>query len=537
MPTVELPRKFFIKEREQAYSDWKTAFWRELIQNSVDAGSAVITITAESIFSVDDTRTVRVTFADDGCGMDRETLEAVYFRLGESTKDEDTLCAGGFGRARVLTCFSMKKYTIESGTLLVTGSGASYEIEDGFEPVVGCKLTIDVEDVYCDDFIDELELYLMQCELPNVAFTINGVAYAGGYSVGKHARNLVTDKRDMDNWFAEVYHETDGIPPQHLGLAIVRVNGLSMFMERHNGEGQLTIELKPEISRKILTANRDGFHCAYDQVWNAFRRELASETMSALKPKLPTLEKCLAGTGYNETGAPVSTKQTAYIPGTHTPAVVDQSFTAGLRRAIATKVEAAVARIKPNDRPAVDEPDFMHECTPKLAIEDYIPTFPVIVECQDAVTRQMALDFWEPGKWTFRMQDSYPIWLNCGPQMKTYLAWSEACKEAVRCYIAIAGIIGLRWTCGWYFGDQYEAKCYNVDAGHRFLLNPFGKSGHENRFNLSRKPDRQTLVSTAIHEVAHCMGEWHDERFANVMTRMVGEFKFSAVDKAIRGVW
>jgi len=101
MPSITVPKEFFVKERRM-YSYWQQAFWREFFQNSVDAGSTKIDVR----LSVNSDYAVEVVFTDNGCGMDRDTLERVYFRLGASTKSGADM-VGGFGRARILTCFSM----------------------------------------------------------------------------------------------------------------------------------------------------------------------------------------------------------------------------------------------------------------------------------------------------------------------------------------------------------------------------------------------------------------------------------------------
>ena len=102
--TVSIAPDFFKKERDN-YSDISFSFWRELFQNSIEAGAKNIEVNI-----IDDQL---VEFIDDGCGMSRETLDNVYFSLGATDK---TNCStiGGFGKARVITCFSNHSYEIKS---------------------------------------------------------------------------------------------------------------------------------------------------------------------------------------------------------------------------------------------------------------------------------------------------------------------------------------------------------------------------------------------------------------------------------------
>jgi hypothetical protein len=77
---VTIHKSFFKKERDGFYSDWSIAFWRELFQNSVDAGAQNIRIYIDQKegrgsfgnFRADPPNIVRVVFADDGCGMRHE---------------------------------------------------------------------------------------------------------------------------------------------------------------------------------------------------------------------------------------------------------------------------------------------------------------------------------------------------------------------------------------------------------------------------------------------------------------------------------
>src|SRR3546814_15961123 len=68
---------------------------------------------------------VRIVFDDDGCGMDRDVLDDVYFAPGETTK-KDGEFTGGYGRARLMTCFSQVRYGIRTHDCGVEGDGPDY---------------------------------------------------------------------------------------------------------------------------------------------------------------------------------------------------------------------------------------------------------------------------------------------------------------------------------------------------------------------------------------------------------------------------
>jgi hypothetical protein len=135
--TIILDKSFFIKERDTSYDWWQMAWWREQFQNSTDAGAKNIRITLKeeearggfSEYRGSEPRTVvRVVFADDGCGMSRNTLENVFFKPGRSTKVGDGGMVGGFGRARLMTCFAQDRYSIMTKNSFVLGNGEKYQI-------------------------------------------------------------------------------------------------------------------------------------------------------------------------------------------------------------------------------------------------------------------------------------------------------------------------------------------------------------------------------------------------------------------------
>jgi hypothetical protein len=135
--TIILDKSFFIKERDTSYDWWQLAWWREQFQNSTDAGAKNIRITlkeeeARGGFSEylgsDYKNVVRVVFADDGCGMSRNTLQNVFFKPGRSTKVGDAGMVGGFGRARLMTCFAQDRYSILTKNSFVLGNGEKFDI-------------------------------------------------------------------------------------------------------------------------------------------------------------------------------------------------------------------------------------------------------------------------------------------------------------------------------------------------------------------------------------------------------------------------
>jgi molecular chaperone HtpG len=75
------------------------AFYRELVQNSLDAGATAITASADwSPASPESAEgALHASVLDDGCGMDQDTIERCLLVLFRSTKDRDATRIGKFG--------------------------------------------------------------------------------------------------------------------------------------------------------------------------------------------------------------------------------------------------------------------------------------------------------------------------------------------------------------------------------------------------------------------------------------------------------
>jgi hypothetical protein len=269
MPHIQIPKLFLKNERHQLYANWPPAFWRELVQNGVDAGAINITIRL-----TEEENLVHVYFGDDGPGMTREVLESVYFRLGETTKLPDDAVhssfVGGFGRARILTCFSMLRYTLRTQGWLVEGDGPEYTI-DAADYVEGCHLDIMIDDCTLIEMEVGLRSFLRQSDVPcNIIF--NGVAWQGSATRGVRVARLHLDDRE----FASVFVNPQGLI-YHL---IVRCRGLQTFFQMSRVPSQVIIEIEPSLVREVLTGNRDAFAHRYRLVLDKFIEEMTLNSSS-----------------------------------------------------------------------------------------------------------------------------------------------------------------------------------------------------------------------------------------------------------------
>ena len=104
------------------------SFLRELIQNSIDAGSGEIDIRVE--FSPDassGTGLMTVFIEDFGEGMNREIIETKLTRLFSSGKDDDYTKIGRFGIGFV-SIFAIERYAWTLAEAASTGACSSNRI-------------------------------------------------------------------------------------------------------------------------------------------------------------------------------------------------------------------------------------------------------------------------------------------------------------------------------------------------------------------------------------------------------------------------
>ena len=143
---------------------------RELLQNSIDANSSKIQITVRP-----EGEGCVATFHDNGPGMTRETLEQVYFVVGETTKSGG-ISIGGFGRARVLTCFGHASWKISTNQWRCAGSGTHYEISPIDICQDGCLVEVAIVLANASEMEQALDLYLQSCQL-GCEVWVNGILF------------------------------------------------------------------------------------------------------------------------------------------------------------------------------------------------------------------------------------------------------------------------------------------------------------------------------------------------------------------------
>ena len=462
MPSITLSRGFFKKERAEVYKHWPSAFWRELFQNSGDVLARNIDVEMSQLDGF-----VRVVFADNGPGMTHDTLTNVYFSLGATTKG-DAGTVGGFGRARVLTCFSMRRYQIYTNQWIVDGEGAHYELTDAATSFDGCKLIIDIDESSYEELHRSLVGYLAQCQLISKV-TIN----RQDWTEWTYRRNVTKELFMRGTAFAGVHVNRQGV---YKNRVLIRVDGTLMFALSTRAKAQVIVEVKRKQSLAILTANRDGLREGYAQALEAFLTDLAVDTNSALTMRHMREESTRLRDGIIRTTRDKS-----------------ELVTPNGATAMAARTSTSV---------------FIY---PNIGIFDQTDLEPV----RKAIIR------YHPKKWHVGdLAGKRP-----GHPQTLMEVWRTACEIVVQSYIAITGVPSVSWTVGWYFASAETRSMLVLREGVNFLcLNPVNDDGTPRYPSIAyaadddTRPEFRMLLASAKHEVAHLLSKVHDEQFASILS-------------------
>lgn len=533
MPSISVPPSFFVSERNSVYADWRSAFWRELISNSLDAGASRIRVRTafrDGKLSVD--------VIDNGHGMTREVVEQVYMRLGASTKDGSG-GIGGFGRARILTCFSQDSYSIRSSDFLVTGQGASYDIHPAAGPVRGCAVTVQMpqrearylyaslQDVLRQSSLRAAVEIKLDMEAPEDVYLspidlrsfqqpdeAGWMRFKGWGRLGRHVETLADDSGP---WADLHLNEGDRAIS---GRAIIRVNGMAMYEDHIGAPSQLTVNLIPGRAREVLTASRDAVRPPFRDVLQSLYDRIMSERLTGFKarPREPVTELLTSEKTRFRKGLPLPVKESAEIP----IASVQASLRADLPVRDRARPEAG--------SPADLEPDA--HAAPDRRINPHGLLYPVALHACDPRPEQRAsIARYAPRSWVLPGNE--------GRNAELLLAaWTGACRHALGVlavqHRAIIDPVDFRWITGFVFDRDMQACHMQInDIPHGLLLNPLDSQGRA-QFRLSDPESIRQIVSLAIHEVTHVASRRHDEIFAAIMTDLVGSIRDRDIEQSIR---
>jgi len=457
----------FFQNEKRTYSNWRSALIRELIQNAVDApNSEIIDFQIENGI---------ITIDDNGSGMSRETLTSVFLVLGETTKKSADQC-GGFGIARNLICFAQNSYKIISQDYICEGSGASYEISDSTNLHSGCRFIIDPGEPNTD-WISIIEEVLNLCSIKQSVY-INNKLFSNYIHRGRHSRNLS---------FGSVYVNKSGNPGVY-----VRSNGVWMFTAYSSCKAAVYVEVDPEISKTVFNSNRDSLRWDYQKELNKFLDELATETISAIKPKNRSYKKRVDN---NFSFKAVSNKTFKDI--------VSEVF---------AENEGASKGIT-----AQQIVDFCQNSN----LSDYQPSNLPFCLRDDTIRGSIVVSEYEDAKLAAFTQKFDPVFFEGNEnRYKLLKTWHFILKQIIPIYTEYTGY-EFSWGIGWIFKYGTFAQHRMENDVHFLLLNPVNEEEVKIKYSINNREDVCRLITLACHEICHVGADCHNETFASHLTELV----------------
>lgn len=509
MPQIQLPATFFKKERDTVYSDWKGEVFRELLQNSLDAGSSRINI---SVVKDPKTGGSLVEFSDDGCGMTREVLEKVYFRLGESTKDADEDSIGGFGRARILTNFSMDCYEILTQDNYVTGSGADYSIESLEDYRRGCTQILRTSDVDHQELRDSCENFLNTCDIKLPVF-LNG--FESQYRLDVSSKK-VKDLFYEEKKFAELYYVPKSEATMR-GYAIFRVNGCKMFDRYLGCEGLVVIEILAETSRNVLTASRSEVKRGYSTFLDTLLREFITNEEEASRKDLVDICRTYVGRGVYI----AYRKKTSHR---HIEKKRRASFGKGYR---GEEVALYARGLIQNRFEGRNLPEYCSGVTQarledktsyyEASIGDFLANVVVHTKTADRDLIRLS-EQWDIKEWKFRIKGDTVDWGEHKEKISLLFVWEEACRIAMEELLEFRHI-DINWSPGFALIDRVKASHHFKNGVHILLLNPYNDL-KAMKYDLRSEASLMEILACAKHEVSHIVYPDHNEQFAITLSNI-----------------
>lgn len=494
------------------YENWPIKWWREAIQNAVDAKASRIAL------SVDDAGDeVLVACDDDGVGMDRTTLLEKFLRLGASGKRGDAEAKGGFGKAKEMLLLPWRRWTVETRDTRVTGVGIAYNVET-IPYRKGTRLSVAMP----PDQATTLDLaaeFVDRCYLPRVTFHLSGSdrASARDWAYEKRADTKPGKLIREIEGKARIYHDKKAARGCY-----VRTGGLWMFDRYVPGgvQGLIVVELTGK-SIDLLTANRDSIRDWKLSVGvDSFLSELSADTTSALREKDKS-RKVYSGAGKFRAKPPSAIQ--ADLLAASTGAIESaRRVTSGellLDATIVRRLAEALALDAGASEAQVGHGTVSVGASPAAVAATVLSSTTLRGQNDmEKVIRQLA---WQPDFLVVNNRTNWKPPAGMLPERMNKRAlhlakvWTELCR-----YVLIALGSGTEFGVGWIF-DQTVGAQYEHDAvTHWLLFQPYRDAEKGELFDPRDPEHVRWITACAIHEVTHMNQgiSLHNEAFASALT-------------------
>lgn len=516
---VRLSREYF-RQALNEYSRWKEVWWREAIQNAVDAGATEIACESLPVEwpdqildrERDETNASmwRITCVDNGHGMDGEVLRAKFLDPGGTMKKAGDV--GGFGRAKELLIRPWPRWEVRSRDTIAWGTFDSWlnlEYEwDKTEFVQGTRLTVWM---LADEYTPPTAAatYIAKCNLPRVRLTVNGHVVKANFSSGKR-------KRDVGG-MATVYRSSRSPKSKFQGIEIEAPSSLMVRAKSHRGSlymfpaaqlsgvsGTIVIEVTAK-PKEAFTANRDGFTYTLGQRVQKLIEQLSTDVRSALRERehySRTFFRDEAGRDMDMDAA-FWEELSQPDPGkTMTRGDLDKvvEIVEHFRDPHLVGMGKSALTIAPGTARAIASLPVRgaHHWDGLLALMAYRPRFLLLGDPESTTKPKKK---YVPGTMTLSYHCIWRYW-----------------AEIIR--LVMAQIPGSYREYGVGFTLAPDVNGLYRPAGDYLCVNPHHDLANRKARRLTNRDDREAMYATAIHEVTHMTSGamYHNEDYASAIT-------------------
>jgi len=519
---ISVGREFFVTALRD-YDSWELKWWRECVQNAVDAGASEVWLSAQETADG-----VIASCTDNGRGMSEDTLINKFLVLGGTTKDSASGTAGGFGKAKELLVLPWLSWQVQSGEMLVSGVGIQYDVSRA-DPIRGTKLSVLMPLDKCTQEHHATE-FLKRCWLPNVTFHVGPDIVKADRRPGKIVNELPGKVEIRHNKSIESDREF-----------LVRVHGIYMFDRWISSDvkGLVTVEVTAP-SIEILTANRDGFRDSDTRQYaDRFVSKMAADTKSALSAKSKKMVKEFEGAGQFQADKYL---QADCVNDAILKPIRDRKGRKifELDAASLDKITQRVDRDRARNKGAMD---WLSAGVANLDIID-------VQFCgQSHLEAAIAQLVWTPDFYLMNDYEEWKVPVKFMPERMTATVrklaklWAELCR-----FVFIQLGSKAQYGVGFWFSPEAAAGYHQDDntKKHWLLLNPFrenysSKPGLDSLRSITSEDELKWLYAAAIHEVTHMADNisYHNESFAGAFTENLakcadGWKKVKRISQAIR---
>lgn len=466
--TVQIGPEFFDKSKDD-YSDWHWALIREFMQNGIDCGSGRIDVDIVCQHGI-----TRVFVGNDGAPMSEHILVDKLLSLGASGKDFAGT-VGGFGKAKEILYFCHLTYKIHTGSFLVDGQGAGYDLSE-VPHLPGTESTIMINEDCALALTNNAHKFAEQCQWKG-EFYVNGC---------RLDTNLKKGSRRRDFGWATVYTNKSF---RH--QMIVRIDGMPMF-SRHIGLDRCVVVEVNRSSGEALQSNRDGLKWEYQRKLDSFIDELTVDKHSALRD------------------TPVTTYH--HFDG-------DKQKCGGAEEAMRDLMTAACVTADPEEetdtisadrRTNYDDNCVMTESETRIRRMGNQCSFEFIVKNNTNLT---VPSHFLPSDFSAYSKKLASVWVKCLLELHRLFDCDDT------------------FSVGFILDEDCEAEVENDDDryGRVYYINP--AVINEQSVSRSRSLKKRwkfnnagyyALLADAVHEFVHRKISYHDEDYAGELTRVAG---------------